>query len=348
MSQRIPSGSARLHPTRHLLYAFLVGAVITCTGFGLAWLDASPAPRAATTLVIAGSETLQSLMSTCAETYSADHPDVDVIVRGGGSAAGIASLLAGQVDLALSSRELTSEELNATPVSRELQAVPIAREGIALIAHHSVSVPSMDLEQLAAVLAGEISDWSAVGPGKGKILLVGRAAGSGTAAVVQEQVLGRRAMAADAQLRETHEAVILAVGTTPGAVGYADAHLARLHKAGVQIIPVRHDADDEAHLPGRNEVETGKYPLARTLYIVTLQPSSAPIQGLIEHCTGQAGSPAVEAAGFLPVSSRAHTTSTDGDSSGAEHNRPHLALREHEIAWMERNRTAGVCLNRQG
>ena len=229
------------------------------------------------------------------------HHDVDVVVRGGGSAIGIASVLAGQIDVALSSRELTSAELNTATNSGELRAIPIAREGIALIANRGVEVDALDMEQLAALLTGDFADWSAVGIGKGAVVVIGRTGGSGTAAVIQERVLGRRAISENAQLHETHEAVIDAVGSTRGAIGYADAHLAHNHQSQVQIIPMRRAVKDDAYLPEPEAIASGKYPLARTLYVVALEPIGLEIKELIEYCSGDAGRQLIEAAGFLPV-----------------------------------------------
>jgi phosphate transport system substrate-binding protein len=304
MIQRAQSGTRRLHPTHHLLYAFVIGALLTSLGFILARLDPPPdaAARASGTLVIAGSETLRPLMSACAEAYMSRHPAVDVVVRGGGSAPGIASLLAGQIDLALSSRELTSAELNAPSNAGVLRPIPIAREGIALIAHRDVKVEALDTEQLAALLAGDITGWSALGSaGSGSVVVVGRAAGSGTAAVVQERVLGLRSISTTARLHESHEEVIKIVGSTPGAIGYADAHLARTHAGEVRIIPMRRRADSEAYMPEPEAIASGKYPLARTLYFVAIEPVAARLQALIEHCSGPEGRPLIESAGFMPV-----------------------------------------------
>jgi phosphate transport system substrate-binding protein len=304
MIQRAQSGTRRLHPSHHLLYAFVIGALLTSLGFILARLDRPPdaAERSPSTLVIAGSETLRPLMSACAEAYMSGHRNVDVVVRGGGSATGIASLLGGQIDLALSSRELTSAELNAATNSGELRPVPIAREGIALIAHRDVKVEALDTEQLAALLAGEVAGWSALSStGGGPVVVVGRAAGSGTAAVVQERVLGRRSISANARLHESHEEVIKAVGSTPGAIGYADAHLARAHAGEVRIIPMRRATESEAYMPEPDTIASGKYPLARTLYFIAIDPIPAPLQALIEYCSGDAGRPLIESAGFMPV-----------------------------------------------
>ena len=91
----------RHHPTRHLLYAFLIGAALTALGFGLALLDQRSAERMRNdaTLIVAGSETLRPWFTACGQDFMDKRRDIDVVVRGGGTSTGIAALVAGQIDL---------------------------------------------------------------------------------------------------------------------------------------------------------------------------------------------------------------------------------------------------------
>ena len=290
------------------MYAFLIGALITALGFTLARHDQSSddTSGALTTLLVAGSETLRPLMSRCAEAYMSEHRDVDVVVRGGGSATGIAALLAGQIDLALSSRELTqAEKQHVERSSTRLRVRPIAREAIAVIAHRGVAIDALNVQQIAALFDGSITDWSAFGAQGGAITIVGRAAGSGTAAVIEERILDGRTMTSTARLLDTHESVIDAVGSTNGAVGYADAHLAQASASSVRIVAVSARSDEAAHLPEPEGIAQGKYPLARTLNAISIEPEAAAIDALIGRCTGTTGRSLIEAAGFLPIAQKA-------------------------------------------
>ena len=59
---------------------------------------------------IAGSETMRSVVTTCAEEFMTRNPQSDVIVKGGGSGDGIAALLHELVDIGMASRDLTARE----------------------------------------------------------------------------------------------------------------------------------------------------------------------------------------------------------------------------------------------
>jgi ABC-type phosphate transport system substrate-binding protein len=73
----------------------------------------------------------------------------------------------------------------------------------------------------------------------------------------------------------------------------------------VRIIPLRLRADSEAFLPEPALVANGQYPLARTLYLVAMEPVATRIQTLVDYCTGPESRPLIESAGFVPVSGEA-------------------------------------------
>ena len=124
---------------------------------------------------------------------------VNVVVHGGGTSTGIAALLAGQVDLALSSRPLTSAELErGAQTAAAIQAWPVAIEAIAIITHPAVSIDRLDLPALGRLLDGSITDWSALAAAAG-VVIVGRAGASGTASVVEDKLLDQRPLASSAR-----------------------------------------------------------------------------------------------------------------------------------------------------
>lgn len=277
--------SRRLHPTHHLLYAFTVGAVLTAVGFALAHFDAAaidPATHRATKIVVAGSETLRPMFSACAKEYMAHHPEVDVLVRGGGSGIGIAALLAGQIDVALSSREPAAEERET---GRSLRVVPVARASIAVIAHPDVALERLEEKDLARLLSGDVDQWSTLGAGDAPVVVVARESDSGTAAIVKERVLKGRALTRDARLLGTHEAVIEMVASTRGAIGYTDVQLARRALPRARLVEL-----------------AGSEPLLeRTLFAVVQDDEASPATRLVQHCAGPAGDRLARSAGFVPL-----------------------------------------------
>src|SRR5271169_6717565 len=61
-------------------------------------------------IILAGSTSVQPFAELWAETYAVKHPEVNVIVQGGGSSSGIEAALTGTSNIGTSSRELKPEE----------------------------------------------------------------------------------------------------------------------------------------------------------------------------------------------------------------------------------------------
>src|SRR5438477_288128 len=83
---------------------------------------------------------------------SAQHPDLNISVTGGGSGTGIAALINGTADLANASRAITPEEIakakanGITPVQHV-----IARDAIAVLVNPGNPVNQLTLPQLSAL-----------------------------------------------------------------------------------------------------------------------------------------------------------------------------------------------------
>jgi phosphate transport system substrate-binding protein len=64
-------------------------------------------------VTISGSDTMFELTSALAEEYMKEHPGISVKVGGGGTAAGIKSLIDGNIDICTASRNLKPFEAKA-------------------------------------------------------------------------------------------------------------------------------------------------------------------------------------------------------------------------------------------
>ena len=67
------------------------------------------------TIKISGSTTVLPIVQKAADQYMASHPDADIQVSGGGSGVGIQAIGAKTVDIGMSSREVTKDEMTKYP-----------------------------------------------------------------------------------------------------------------------------------------------------------------------------------------------------------------------------------------
>lgn len=286
-----------------------VGVVV----IGLAALVGPPRsePLESVSLQVVGSETVRPLLAACAESFMEVNPRADVIVRGGGSGDGIASLLHGIADIGMASRPLTVKERDfASAKGVELVVSELALDGIAVIVHPSNAVDALDIDQLKRIYSGEIARWSQLGgdggigsgaSDAGGILPMARAPGSGTAALFSEQVLAGAALSAATQQLATNEAIVAEVASKPSAIGYTSLGALNNADSRVKTVALRAKTGSAATLPSVDSVRARAYPLTRTLYLIGADPRSTAARSFVAHCTGPAGRAMIQRMGHVAM-----------------------------------------------
>jgi phosphate transport system substrate-binding protein len=107
------------------------------------------------TLTIGGSTTVFPIIEKEKDAFKAIYPQVSITVSSTGSGAGITAVIAGTIDIAMSSRDLKSSESD-----KDLIKYTIASDGIAIIVNpENTYVDSITMAQLKAIYKGEITNW---------------------------------------------------------------------------------------------------------------------------------------------------------------------------------------------
>ncbi len=178
----------------------------------------APAPAAPAQLsgsvVTNGSTSMEKTIKALIEGFKAVEPGVTVTYEPTGSGSGIEAASTGSADIGLASRGLKDEE------KANLTETVVARDGIAVVVNTANPVDDLTAEQVAAIARGEITNWKDLGGGDETIAFIGREAGSGTRSAFEELTETEDACKYNQELTSTG-AVIAAVSSTPGAIGYA-------------------------------------------------------------------------------------------------------------------------------
>ncbi|MFO7996375.1 MAG: phosphate ABC transporter substrate-binding protein [Dehalococcoidia bacterium] len=240
----------------------------------------------ATTLTEAGSTTVQPLAQELADAFMADNPDVNIVVQGGGSSAGIQSVADGTVDIGAASRELKPEEETLGLVVHIL-----ARDGIAIVSHPSQNVTDLSIDHTRQIFAGNITNWSQVGGADATITVIAREEGSGTRAAFEEMVMGDDVITATAILQPSNGAIRTAVAGDPNSIGFLSfGYLDETVKA--------FDIDGVAATVENCINET--YPVVRPLLFLTLDEPTGKVAEFVDFCLGEEGQ-AIVAEDYIPV-----------------------------------------------
>jgi len=250
------------------------------------------------TLTVKGSDTMVILGQRWAERYMQLHPGTTVQVSGGGSGTGIAALLNGTTDVANASRPLKASERTQLAARGHGAAVEtrVALDALAVYVHESNTLARIDLEQLRRVFKGEVTNWSQLGGPDRPIILYSRENNSGTYAYFKEHVLDNADFATNAQTLPGTAAVINAVSHDPNGIGYGGI----AYGSGVKHLRLGASGADAIEPTMENAV-SGRYPLARFLFMVTAGPPAGLAHDYIEWIRSPAGQELVESVGYYPL-----------------------------------------------
>lgn len=264
-------------------------------------------------LTIKGSDTMVNLSQKWAEIYMQNNPNVSIQVTGGGSGTGVAALLNGTTDLANSSRELKSVELdkakslNITPFIYE-----VALDGIAVIVHPENGIDNLTIKQVSDIFAGKIKNWKEIGGSDMPITLYGRENSSGTYEFFKEHVLGKDAdgrqvdYAPSTQVLQGTAALGEAVARDVKGIGYGGVGYFA-ERNDVKILHIKKDDNSIAISPAENgkvnydQIWNGEYSISRYLYCFTNGEASGALKDFVDFILSAEGQELVTKMEYIPL-----------------------------------------------
>ena len=162
-----------------------------------------------------GSTSMEKVINSLGESFMAANKDVKFTYNPTGSGSGIQAVTEGRCDIGLSSRALKDDEKASGLVETVL-----AYDGIAIVVSPENPVSDLNVDTIAKIYTGEITNWKDVGGDDAEIVLIGREAGSGTRDGFESITGTKDACAYRQELTSTGD-VINTVSQNPNAIGYA-------------------------------------------------------------------------------------------------------------------------------
>lgn len=242
--------------------------------------------KTAGTVSTDGSTSMEKVIGGLGEAFEAQNNGVTFTYNPTGSGSGIQAVQEGRCDIGLSSRELKDSE-----VASGLTATVLAYDGIAVIVNPQNPVTDLEVETIAKIYTGEITNWKDVGGQDGQIVLIGREAGSGTRDGF-ESITGTEDMCQYRQELTSTGDVITAVSGNPNAIGYASLASVKDTVRAVSVGGVT---------PTEDTVKDGSYVIQRPFILVTKTdtPLSETAQKFFDFAISPDAAPLISMAGAV-------------------------------------------------
>ena len=234
-----------------------------------------------------GSTSMNSVIGALREAFETDS-GITVTYNATGSGAGIQAVQEGRCDIGLSSRNLKDEE-----TANGLVGTVLAYDGIAIIVNPNNPVNDLDVETIAKIYTGEITNWNEVGGNSAEIVLIGREASSGTRDGF-ESITGTEDSCKYRQELTSTGDVITTVASNPDAIGYASLASVKDTVKALKVGGV---------VPSEETIKDGSYVVQRPFVLVTKKDVtlSESAQKFFDYITSEAANEIISGAGVVPA-----------------------------------------------
>ena len=259
----------------------------------------------ANSIQIKGSDTMVNLGQAWVEEFMARYPEFSIAVTGGGSGTGITSLINKTCDIAETSREMKTEELDmAKSKGFDAYEIKVALDGLAVVVNPNNPVSQLTIDELADIYTGKIKNWKDVGGNDAKIVLLSREVNSGTHVYFKEHVLhkgnakGTEEFSPEALLLSSSQAIADEIAQNTSAIGYYGMGYISPKQKPIHIAK---DKLSPYISPTIESVVNGSYPISRPLLMYTRGIPQGNVKKIIDFILSPEGQAIVKKLDFVPI-----------------------------------------------
>lgn len=278
--------------------------------------DYSVASGVSGNLSSVGSDTLANLMTLWAEDYKRFYPNVNIQIQAAGSSTAPPGLTEGTSNLGPMSRKMKDKEIAAfeEKYGYKPTAVPVAIDALVVFAHKDNPIQGLSIEQVDAIFSSNrkcgakdsINTWGDLGLtgewARKDIQLFGRNSVSGTYGYFKKKALCKGDFKSNVNEQPGSASVVQSITQSLNGIGYSGIGYVT---TGVRALPLaKGNSTDFVSATPENAI-SGKYPLARFLYVyVNKHPNKplSPLEGeFIKMVLSKVGQKVVVKDGYVPL-----------------------------------------------
>lgn len=248
------------HAAVFLLCAVLVASGNVSTAYG----------QSGKSIRIKGSNIMASMCDEWAKAFTEKNPGLNVVVQGGGTAAGFDALFDKTADIAIATRELFEKELQAAALAESKpQKMAAGQWAVAIITNPGNRLSHLTTEQLRKIFSGEYTNWSEAGGADEPIAVIVSQPDSGTSILLQRTLLEHGYFSSDARVKNYFYDILKEVSYKKSAIGYAGLTDARkgVKNGWVKVLGVKTNAESPVVSPSTETEKNRSYPILQPLYL---------------------------------------------------------------------------------
>ena len=263
-----------------------------------------------------GSDTLNNLMTLWAEGFRTQYPNVKIQIEGKGSSTAPPALIEGTAQLGPMSRKMKGQEIDKFEAKFGYKPLvfPVAVDALAVYVNKDNPIDCMSLDQVDAAFSktrrlGNTSDMSTWGKAgltgvwkNVRVSLYGRNSASGTYGYFKKKVLKNGDYKDSVKEQPGSASVVQGIAEDRGGLGYSGIGY---RTSGVKPLPLSKKPGADCYEPSFANSSSGKYPLARFLYVyvnkVPNKPLSPLVKEFITYLFSAEGQKVVVKDGYFPL-----------------------------------------------
>ena len=263
-----------------------------------------------------GSDTLANLMTLWAEEFKRFYPNVNIQIQAAGSSTAPPALTEGTSNMGPMSRKMKDKEIAAfeEKYGYKPTAIPVAIDALIVMVHKDNPITGLSIEQVDAVFSSnrkcgysnEVNTWGDLGLtddwARKDIQLFGRNSVSGTYGYFKKKALCKGDFKSTVNEQPGSASVVQSVTQSLNGIGYSGIGY---KTTGIRALPLAKGGSSDYIAATPENAITGKYPLARFLYVYVNKHPNKPLSPLdaefIKLVLSKQGQEVVVKDGYVPL-----------------------------------------------
>lgn len=263
-----------------------------------------------------GSDTLANLMTLWAESFKRYYPNVNIQIQAAGSSTAPPALTEATANIGPMSRKMKDKELDAfeKKYGYKPTAIPVAIDALAVYVNKDNPIEGMTIAQVDAIMSStrkcgyptDIATWGDAGLieswANKSIQLYGRNSVSGTYGYFKKKALCKGDFKNNVNEQPGSASVVQSVSTSLNGIGYSGIGY---KTSGVKALALTKKEGSPFIAATAENALTGKYPLARFLYVYVNKKPNQPLAPLerefIKMVLSKEGQQIVIKDGYIPL-----------------------------------------------